>query len=227
MKRLLRHEFWLVVLASFFLPSISNAAALDFNNIPSGTFLDGTTVDGVTLRVDGSRRLMSFDAECPGGCSGEDDDLFFPGQGKILIISEDNNPADPDDSRWGGSIYIDFGEEVLFEGFTVLDAEGTIIAKAYRNDMVVFTSELHTTNGELDTETFLFESNADMVEFILPESGGIDDIEFTRFPLLPAEEGLSLSSLNVTSTPEPLSTAGLILLGGLGSYKLYHRQKTH
>jgi uncharacterized repeat protein (TIGR01451 family) len=40
---------------------------------------------------------MIFDAECVGGCSGGDDDLFFPGHGKTMINSEDLDSTDPDD----------------------------------------------------------------------------------------------------------------------------------
>ena len=41
---------------------------------------------------------MVFDAECAGGCSGGDNDLFFPGHGNILIITEDEDAGDPDDA---------------------------------------------------------------------------------------------------------------------------------
>ena len=63
---------------------------------------------------------MIFDATCAGGCSGGDDDLNFPGNGNILIITEDEDASDPDDadlvnaffefdfSTWGpGTVCVD------------------------------------------------------------------------------------------------------------------------
>jgi hypothetical protein len=47
---------------------------------------------------------MIFDGECGGGCTGEDDDLFFPGHGSILIISEDGDSSDPDDADVVGAV---------------------------------------------------------------------------------------------------------------------------
>ena len=60
-----------------------------------------------------SNRAMTFDGECggdPEGCSGNDDDLYNPGQGNLLIVSQDNNPDDPNDNHRGGHIDFDFSD---------------------------------------------------------------------------------------------------------------------
>lgn len=74
-----------------------------------------------TIRISGQRadrsgdgnRAMTFDGECggnPEGCSGNDDDLYEPGQGNLLIVSQDNNADDPNDNHDGGHIDFDFSD---------------------------------------------------------------------------------------------------------------------
>jgi len=59
-----------------------------------------------------SNRAMIYNAECEGNaesCSGNDgDDLYQPGQGNLLIVSQDNDSADPNDNHDGGHIDFDF-----------------------------------------------------------------------------------------------------------------------
>ncbi len=63
---------------------------------------------------------MLFDADCSGGCSGQDPDLMLPGAGNVLIISEDNDHMDPDDSGFGGTINVSFATDVTdITGITV------------------------------------------------------------------------------------------------------------
>lgn len=56
---------------------------------------------------------MIFDSDCPGGCSGDDPDLNS-NNGKVLIITEDFDSSDPDDSAFGGTLEFDF--TTLFAG---------------------------------------------------------------------------------------------------------------
>ncbi len=58
-----------------------------------------------------SNRAMPFDGECGGyseGCSGNDGDRYNPGQGNLLIVSQDNNLDDPNDNHRDGHIDFDF-----------------------------------------------------------------------------------------------------------------------
>ena len=76
---------------------------------------------------------MIFDATCAGGCSGGDDDLNFPPQGNILIISEDLDASDPDDADLVNAFFeFDFSTwgpaapsaTVCVDEITVMDVEG-------------------------------------------------------------------------------------------------------
>lgn len=102
------------------------ASVMDFEGIPAGTIVSsvysgygvsGDAVDG-EIAVngfnpnlgEGINAAMIFDATCsPGGtpadCSGGDDDLFNPGLGNGLIISEDLDSSDPDDADVVGAVF--------------------------------------------------------------------------------------------------------------------------
>ncbi len=101
-------------------------SVVDFEGIPPGTIvssvysgygISGDVVDGEILvngfnpnLGEGVNAAMIFDATCsPGGtpadCSGGDDDLFNPGLGNGLIISEDLDASDPDDADVIGAVF--------------------------------------------------------------------------------------------------------------------------
>lgn len=60
----------------------------------------------------GVNTAMIFDATCTGGCTGGDTDLFQPGQGNVLITSEDLDGSDPDDADVPGMQF-----DLNFAGF--------------------------------------------------------------------------------------------------------------
>jgi hypothetical protein len=65
---------------------------------PDGDIPGSIKVRGVNPSLSGNpNAAMIFDAECDGGCTGGDDDLFFPGHGNTLIISEDLDSGEPND----------------------------------------------------------------------------------------------------------------------------------
>jgi hypothetical protein len=86
--------------------------------ISGGAVVGSVAVEGINARFPGQNTAIIFDAECGGsaaGCSGNDADLFFPGQGNVLIIAENlvdaNNDGlidDPDDELRGGTFEFDF-----------------------------------------------------------------------------------------------------------------------
>ena len=122
--------------AADILRSVQGTFTVDFDTLPVGqrvsqvTLNEGISGSGIgavlqgidgesVVRVDAQRRgregdsnrAMTFDGECggdPEGCSGNDDDLYNPGQGNLLIVSQDNNPDDPNDNHGGGHIDFDF-----------------------------------------------------------------------------------------------------------------------
>ena len=77
------------------------SAALRMNRLFGDTLSHGTGVSGDfvsgNILVFGDSQdsaittnaAIIYDAACPGGCTGNDDDLFQPTEGKVLIIAED------------------------------------------------------------------------------------------------------------------------------------------
>lgn len=105
------------------LPAGQQVSDVSFNQGVSGFSTGALPVSALgTSRVriqaqrldrDGdSNHAMIYNAECAGtaeSCSGNDgDDLYQPGQGNLLIVSQDNNSSDPNDNHDGGSIEFDF-----------------------------------------------------------------------------------------------------------------------
>jgi uncharacterized membrane protein len=82
---------------------------LSHGNGISGDPIGGTvTISGfdfTSSQGDGGNNPMIFDGTCnnqPTNCTGNDNDLYQPGQGNMLILSEDGDSNDPDDERWEG-----------------------------------------------------------------------------------------------------------------------------
>ena len=150
--------------------------------------------------VSGSRELMIFDADCSGaGCSGEDSDLSSPGQGNILIISEDNDSNDPDDSRFGGTVLVDFDQPVVSLNTLVIDVddndEGNNFAAGYFQGQFV-GSVGFTTFGQVDAnlQSASFDAPIDLLVLNFESSAGIVGFEYTAVPI-PAAAWLMLSGL--------------------------------
>jgi hypothetical protein len=97
---------------------------------------------GLTIETDNAvpghpDKAILFDSENP---TGEDTDLVTPGYGigndtplgKVLIIAEDDVDADmdglvddPDDEELGGIINFKFDNDIIFQGATILDVDGS------------------------------------------------------------------------------------------------------
>lgn len=136
----------------------------------------------------GTNRAMIFDATCAGGCSGGDDDLFQPGLGNILIISEDLDSSDPDDMDRPGAFYsFDFSGWadglVTVESITVLDVEfgeheGDATVKVYSGGFTTLlaTVPLPDTGDGGMAVVPINVSDADSMIVDLNGSGAIDNI---------------------------------------------------
>ncbi len=156
----------------------------------------------------GDRKLMLFNANCSDtiaalpNCTGQDPDLSIPDENNpslgnnILIISEDNNSSDPDDSRFGGNIIIDFDPAVSNLDSLVLDIEesGSYI-NAYNDGVFLDQILLSTANGGMQTVDFTnLTSEVDRLIVNIEGSGAIVELNFTPVPL-PATAWLLGSAL--------------------------------
>ncbi len=144
------------------------------------------------------RELMLFDADCVGGCSGGDPDLELPGAGNILIISEDNDANDPDDSGFGGSINVSFATDVTeITGITVDVGDsdnGPNTIQVLLDDNVVDTFILQQMQGDNNVQTASFTGLFDAFRLNLAGSGGLVSVDFTPVPL-PAALPLFMAGL--------------------------------
>lgn len=111
----------LVFTLSAFIPaSASSMATIDFEGLAEGSIIstvssgNGISGDPISGFVNvfgfnpdfpGTNAAMIFDSTCPGGCSGGDDDLFWPTLGNVLIVSEDLDQSDPDDADRRGAYF--------------------------------------------------------------------------------------------------------------------------
>jgi hypothetical protein len=231
-----------VVLVLVFSGIISTRAnpgsVIDFEGIPEGAIvssvysgfgISGDVVSGV-VTVFGFNPLfgpdvnaaMIFDAAClPGGtpasCTGGDNDLFLPGDGNVLIISEDLDSSDPDDADLVGAVFeFDFSGwgsgSVTVESIDVLDVEteeqgaakihlfsggidGTII------DEVIIPE---TGNGNFMTVT-VDVSGVDAMRVDLDGSGAITNVSI--FPDdIPTATPTNSATPTPTNTPPPINT---------------------
>lgn len=140
----------------------------------------------------GSRELMLFNANCSDeSCSGEDADLSSPGQGNILIISEDNDSSDPDDSRFGGTILINFDQPVVSLNTLVIDVddndEGNNFAAGYfEGEFVELVSFTTFGQANANLQSASFDAPIDLLVINFESSAGIVGLEYTAIPVPPA-----------------------------------------
>lgn len=181
------------------LPAGQRVSDVSFNQGISGfstgeiplTALGASRVRVQAQRLDrdgDSNRAMIYNAECAGSaesCSGNDgDDLYQPGEGNLLIVSQDNDGGDPNDNHDGGSIEFDFSEfgpgAVTVTSLEIIDvskdgaaaylyADGELVGEVPipRGD----TGELSVL--ELDTP------GVDLMRVTVEDSFAVNDLFFT------------------------------------------------
>ena len=108
----------------------THAALIDFEGGMPGDIITNTMIDGATFSVtnqgntgDDARELILFNSDCTQNvdCTGGDNDLALTGAGNILIISQDNNFNNPNDSFAGGDIAVDFGVNITQVSVVTVD----------------------------------------------------------------------------------------------------------
>lgn len=184
---------------------------LDFNTLPVGARISDLTLEqGITgtgissvllelnenvVHVSGQRRnregdsnhAMTFDGECGGdasGCSGNDDDLFEPGQGNLLIVSQDGDGSDPNDNHEGGHVDIDFSDfgsgRVTVASVSVFDVShsGATVTLYADGERLAEVPIARGGTGEKATVE-LNTVGVDFVRISVRDSFAIDDLTFT------------------------------------------------
>lgn len=134
--------FFLIVLVANDPAKAESNVVIDFEGLEAGTFVQsvsygqgihGMPVDG-SITVYGRNILfptenaaMTFDATCPGGCSGFDYDLFAPEQGMVLIVSQDMDASYPNDADFAVTQELSFQDlatgKVTVDSLTIGDID--------------------------------------------------------------------------------------------------------
>jgi hypothetical protein len=164
------------------------------SSLSSGSGISGDAVGGSVAVVGaeggaGPNAAMIFDATCtPGGtpadCTGDDPDLFFPAQGNVLIVSEDLDTTDPDDSATPGSTlsfdYSGFGPgTVTVVSLTVMDTEeaGGTIALTTSGNPVPTVIPIPVTGNGLSAVVPIGVSGVTSMLVTFAGSGAIDNVQ--------------------------------------------------
>mmetsp|Transcript_18711 Transcript_18711/g.28462 ORF Transcript_18711/g.28462 Transcript_18711/m.28462 type:complete len:685 (-) Transcript_18711:155-2209(-) len=161
---------------------------LDFDtkDIPAGDIVSdqyyGVTIKGKSNNLNPVKNTaMIFDSDYP---TGDDWDLSYYHKGGILILSEDLNKHDPNDSDFGGDFTFTFDEPVCLESLVLLDNEEgakiTMISNTGKILNKIFVNGLGPS-GDNSEEVVDLQNTAGVKEITIEllGSGAIDD--FTYF----------------------------------------------
>jgi serine-aspartate repeat-containing protein C/D/E len=180
--------------AADLLRSVQNTFTIDFNGLPVGQRVSQVSVGEGVISISAQRRdrpgdsnrAMIFDAECgglPEGCSGNDDDLYAPGQGNLLIVSQDNNSADPNDNHEGGHVNIDFSSfgsgSVRVVSFKVFDVshKGAVVS-LYADGEIISNIPIPRGGTGEQTTVEVDTPGVDLMRVTVADSFALDDIVF-------------------------------------------------
>ena len=162
---------------------------IDFENFHAGDIVDQIVLDDVlvSINVQGDAThdpnnpdndAMIFDSSNP---TGDDPDLATPNQGNVLILTEDDDPSDPDDNSPGGIIDFDFSEDVNVDSLVLIDVnEGTQVIGRDANGQEVGSVTVGSfEDGQFDTIDLNFE-DVRSLEIVFTGSGAVDDIKIEK-----------------------------------------------
>lgn len=156
---------------------------LDFNAFAAGTVIDDEyqATDGVTVSaVGGSGQAMTFDTNNP---TGDDTDLASDTLDGALIISEDGDTSDPDDTDAGGSIFFDFEAPSLIKSLTFKDIEetsgdGTVMVFYDADGGVIEEHFVQPTDDGGERTVGLSVDGVSRMEIRFEGSGAVDNLVF-------------------------------------------------
>ncbi len=178
-------------------------SSVSFGNGISGADAGGSVgVSGTNPNFPGQNAAMIFDAEClpsgtPADCSGGDTDLLFPGHGNVLIVSEDLDSNDPDDSDVAGSkLEFDFSTwgpgTVTVESLDIGDVErdetGGFI-EVFSGSTSLGTFPLPTTGDNVIQTVAIGVSGVDRLVVLFNGSGAVDNIKISVEEVEPPPPG--------------------------------------
>lgn len=203
----------LLSMAALVASTTASAVLIDFesdgmNALNPGDIITDQTLFGATFSVENQgmtggnpRELILFNADCIQNvtCTGGDNDLSLPGEGNILIISQDNDLADPNDSAAGGTIVVDFATQVsAIESITVDVGDSDVgpnFFQVFLNNVLVDQINLALGGGQNNVQTANFAGGPfDELRLVLAGSGGLVSVDFTPVPL-PAALPLFMAGL--------------------------------
>lgn len=152
---------------------------LDFNSLSAGDLVNAQFIEsGVRISsLDPDHPVMVFDSANP---TGNDFDLGTPGNGNLLILSEDGDASDPDDNRFGGTMVFEFSGPATINSLDFIDQGSGTQIRLYDDDGNLMT-QLNVPQGfdnTVITQAINVAGVARMeVEF--QGSGAVDNLDFT------------------------------------------------
>eukprot|EP00549_Striatella_unipunctata_P025551 CAMPEP_0118713024 /NCGR_PEP_ID=MMETSP0800-20121206/25232_1 /TAXON_ID=210618 ORGANISM="Striatella unipunctata, Strain CCMP2910" /NCGR_SAMPLE_ID=MMETSP0800 /ASSEMBLY_ACC=CAM_ASM_000638 /LENGTH=433 /DNA_ID=CAMNT_0006618321 /DNA_START=81 /DNA_END=1378 /DNA_ORIENTATION=+ len=186
---------------------------LDFDDFDAGTILDsqyyGVNIKGKSNNLKPFKNsAMIFDSDHP---TGDDWDLSYYNKGGILILSEDLNSYDPNDSDYGGDFTFTFDEPVCVESFVLLDneegAKVTMISDTGRVLNEIFVDGKGPAGDNSEQVVFLENTpGVKEVKIELFGSGAIDDFIYV-VPPQPTPAPTPAPTPNPTPRPTRFPTA--------------------
>ncbi|MBX2855906.1 MAG: hypothetical protein KTR21_13025, partial [Rhodobacteraceae bacterium] len=101
--------------------------------------------------------------------------------GKVLILTEDDDSTDPDDSAFGGVIDFDFSEDINVDSLVLIDVNAgtTIIGRDANGQEVGSVTVGSFEDGQSSTIELDFE-NIRELELLFTGSGAVDDIVLSK-----------------------------------------------
>ena len=177
------------------------------NAVKAGTI--EVAVTGVREIRPGRQRAMIFDGECNGSarrCTGGDPDLFFPGQGNLLIVSEDGDASDPDDAG-DGIFTFEFDAPVRVETFLLLDTDSARPSLRIVDDAgQVTTRRLAATGNNRSIAVAVNANEVRSIQIRMNGLGAIDDLVIVAPGSVDSTTTTSITSSTTSTTSTRLAT---------------------
>jgi hypothetical protein len=201
-----------------FLSTVSTVRAgsgssIDFEGLAEGAFVSqvssGAGVRGEPVSgfvsvfahnpdFPGANSAMLFDATCAGGCSGQDDDLYLPALGNVLIVSADLDQGDPDVANRPGTDFVfrfnQFGAGVVtVQSLVIGDVEASEsggVIRLSNGATLLETIEIPITGDGVYRTVPIGVSGVRRMRIVLRGSAAIDEIRVVAVSP-PAGQGCS------------------------------------
>lgn len=211
-----------ILMAVTFLAQADLDATIHFGGIPegatvhqvsSGNGIGGATISGF-VKVFGytssnpkANDAMIFDATCTPSCTGGDTDLKQPDLGRVLILSEDGDAKDPDDSRFGGYFRFDFttfnGGKVTVKSLVILDNEEGAKIEVFGSNPKTINVPVVSNGGR--TTVTINTSGVTALKITCKGSCAVDNIRLS-IPESPTKTPTRTPTKTFTKTPTKTPT---------------------